>query len=121
MDPRLTPDEKYPEIPKLPGFLQNKDTKREVIRVWCSHCCIWHTHGSATDDPERGAGHRRPHCGDRQSPYAETGYTIVTSDKMFEEVKKTMKTATTNQRWVIRDGRITSAIEQLRRQTPPAL
>lgn len=53
---------------KIP-VLAAHESESGNLYVWCWYCGKWHIHGP-------GEGHRVAHCGDRKSPYAETGYVL---------------------------------------------
>ena len=65
-----------PEPPVLPSFTVG----RQVV-VWCDHCCHFHWHGDC-GVLGGGAGHRVAHCDVYGSPYAWSGYTLDTPQRL---------------------------------------
>ena len=65
------------QCPVLKGYIVDKGTRFESIRVWCPPCHRWHTHGPP-DNP-RGE-HRSAHCG-ADSPFMDGGYLIKSFSK----------------------------------------
>lgn len=59
----MTPIDTRPEPPTLPAYLNEASG---LLKVWCSHCRHWHTHGHAE-------GHRVAHCDRPGTPYT-SGY-----------------------------------------------
>lgn len=86
--------------------------------MWCRWCCIWHIHGLADGEQPGDAVHRIMHCTAADAPAG--GGAITVSGVPFEAVCRSVREATYRQSLMIQQGRITPAIDRLRRQPEPA-
>ncbi|MCX4578142.1 hypothetical protein OHB41_34130 [Streptomyces sp. NBC_01571] len=108
--------------PTLYGFLGKRPGEPAAfaqVFAWCPWCAGWHRHGDATNKPGD-VLHRYPHCICR-GPWEATGYLIAVTNLPLAKVWGRMRRASDAQRQAIGDGRVTSAIERLRRQPLPML
>jgi hypothetical protein len=109
--------------PVLAGFIERR-TKGVagppalLLRVWCGWCCTWHTHGLANAEPGDYT-HRVGHCYAPDSEYNASGYWIFVTKTRFSRARTLVRKATTNQRYAIQDGRISTAVQRLRDQPLP--
>lgn len=116
MTDSTTPDTKD-GIPVVTGFIEEHN-QGHSLRVWCRWCCRWHEHGLAAAN----AGdyvHRVAHCYAPDSEYGQGGYWILVTDTPYSVPRKTMRQASTSQRYAIQDGRISAAVQRLRDQPLP--
>lgn len=106
--------------PTLYGFL-GKEPGASFVQVyaWCPHCANWHRHGDDSNKPGD-VLHRYPHCL-RRGPHEETGYLVAVTNTPLAKVWGRMRRTSAAQRRAISEGRITPAIERLRRQPLPML
>lgn len=68
---------------EIPSLLAYREGNQLVL--WCRYCAKWHYHGTNS------FGHKVAHCYVPSSPYAITGYNLVDSGKLTEELKKKYK------------------------------
>jgi len=98
-------------IPTLTGYPDTPTT----CRVWCRWCCTWHIHGQEDPDEIR---HRVAHCG-QHSPYWHSSYHMRGTATPWDQVRRTIRTASIAQQNVISRGETTPAIDRLRAQPDP--
>ncbi|MER7720846.1 hypothetical protein ABTX99_28535 [Streptomyces flaveolus] len=89
-----------------------------LLKVWCRWCCRWHEHGLADANPGDYV-HRVAHCYAPDSEYDQAGYWILVTNTPYSTPRKTMRQASTSQRYAIQDGRISDAVQRLRDQPLP--
>ncbi|MGQ4355260.1 hypothetical protein [Streptomyces drozdowiczii] len=108
--------------PTLHGFIGRRPGEPGTftqVFAWCPSCANWHRHGDASNKPGD-VLHRYPHCGSN-GPYESTGYLIAITNTPLSEVWGKMRRTTDAELMAIREGRVTPAVERLRRQPLPIM
>jgi len=59
-------------VKKIPTVLVEQTKNPHIVRIWCPFCCKWHYHAGAPQ--EKHLGHRLADCGNKKSPFRDTGY-----------------------------------------------
>ena len=98
-------------IPVLPAF---HDADNAIAHVWCPWCVTWHTHGWRLTHGR--FQQRVAHC--HTGPFDDRGYYFEVVGEWTPAVRRSVRTATSSQRWTIHDGQTTQAIERKRQQRP---
>lgn len=111
--------------PVLAGFLYAYGKKvvpgkQGFVRVWCSWCVKWHTHGTEISRPGE-ILHRAAHCyhTTHDSPYEQHGYRIIVASVRFSEVRPRMREATFEQWKKIRKGTANARLRGMADQALP--
>lgn len=114
-------DKPWDRAPVLPGFLNVGEYEGWTpLYVWCGWCVRFHQHGAELSAQPGDTEDRVAHCYLPSAPYRSgVGYRIRISKVTYPEIKPLMKPAPVALERIIRQGRTTPKILELRAQTLP--